>query len=148
MVDPEQIGTQFEPFTYTVERGKVREFALAISDDNPAYFAGDDESFAIPPTFPITFTFWGGGDKLWKDLEGIGVDLLRLLHAEQEYEYIAPILPGDTVRGQTTIADVYTKSMRAVTLEYVVVETEYTNQRDETVLREILPIMVRHDPES
>jgi hypothetical protein len=148
MVDPKHIGTQFEPFSYAVERDKVREFAEAIADPNPAYVADDPTAFALPPTFPTVFTFWGAGEKMWKDLEDIGVDLLHLLHAEQEFEYLAPILPGDTVTGQTTVADVYTKSMRAVTLEYVVAETAYTNQRGQKVLREVLTILVRHDPDS
>lgn len=146
MVDPKHIGTKFPAFTFEVERGKVREFALAIGDDNPAYLADDPEQFALPPTFPTTFTFWGAGEMLWRELEGIGVDLLRLLHYEQEYEYLAPITPGDTMHGQTTIADVYTKKARAFSLEYVVAETQYTNQRDEKVLREVMTIMVQHNP--
>lgn len=145
MVDPKHTGTQFPPFSFDVDRDKVRAFAEAIGDPNPAYVAEDDDSFALPPTFPITFMLMGAGDMLWKELENIGVDLLRLLHSEQEYEYLAPIAPGDTIHGQPSVADVYTKSMRAFTLEFVVTETNYHNQNDVPVVREVLTIIVRHE---
>ncbi len=55
-VDKSFIGTKGEPVTMHVERGKIREFARAIKDDDPLYF---DEAYAareaggIMP--PLTF---------------------------------------------------------------------------------------------
>ncbi len=37
MFDKSKIGHSFPPFTVEVERGKIRELALAIGDDNPIY---------------------------------------------------------------------------------------------------------------
>ena len=37
MFDKSKIGYSFPPFTIEVERGKIRELALAIGDDNPIY---------------------------------------------------------------------------------------------------------------
>ena len=134
-----------QPFEYAVKRDNIRVFAEAIGDDNPAYFADDPAEVVLPPTFPTAFLLKGAGDMVWNQLEGIGVDLLRLLHSEQEYEYLGSIASGDTVHGQTTVADVYTKPMRAFTLEFVVTETEYTNQHGDKVLREVLTLIVRHE---
>ena len=37
MFDKSKIGHSFPPFTIEVERGKIRELARAIGDDNPIY---------------------------------------------------------------------------------------------------------------
>jgi acyl dehydratase len=148
MVDPKHIGTKLTPFSHTVELDQVRAFTEAIGDPNPVFATDDPDAFALPPTFPFSVLLLGAGDMVWKELEKIGVNLLRLLHSEQEFEYVAPILPGDTLQGQSAVTNVYTKNARAFILEYVVTETEFTNQRDETVCRTVLTIIVRHDAES
>jgi len=67
-IDRSWIGRTGEPVVMHVERGKIREFARAIKDDDPLYF---DEEYAkreaggiMPPvTFLQTMTHWddGGG---------------------------------------------------------------------------------------
>ncbi len=65
-VDKSFIGTRGEPVTMHVERGKIREFARAIKDDDPLYF---DEAYAareaggiMPPlTFLQTISHWDDG---------------------------------------------------------------------------------------
>lgn len=139
-VDPKHIGTIFPPFTFTVERGKIREFALAIGDNNPAYF-GDDP--LLPPTFPITFAFWSEANLVDK-LANIGVQIWNVLHAEQEYIYLGPLRVGDTITGQATITDIYTKEGRAAgKMDFIVLEVDYVNQRNEPVLKERMLAIVR-----
>jgi len=65
-VDKSFIGKKGEPVTMHVERGKIREFARAIKDDDPLYF---DEAYAtraaggiMPPvTFLQTVNHWDDG---------------------------------------------------------------------------------------
>lgn len=147
MVDPKDIGTQFEPFTHTVKPEEVATFADAIGDENPAYRQADGDAFSYPPTYPTVFIMRGAGERLWRELDGIGVNLLRLLHSEQEYEYLGTIAPGDTITGQSTVADIRVRNMRGMILETVATETLYTNQHDEPVLREVLTILVQHEAE-
>ena len=51
------IGREFPPFVVTIERGKIKEFARAIGDDNPAYLddrvgqASEWGDIIAPPTF-------------------------------------------------------------------------------------------------
>jgi hypothetical protein len=139
MVDPSNKGSAFPAFEYTLERGKLREFLLAIEDDNPVYEADDPP---LPPTLPILFTFWGSGG-LEGTLRELGVELQNVLHSEQEYEYLAPIHLGDSVTGQTTLADVYTRKGGMGSMEFLEFVTEYRNQRDEQVLRERALVIVR-----
>jgi hypothetical protein len=143
VVDPSNKGNVFPAFEYTLERGKLREFLLAIEDDNPGYDADDP---ALPPTFPILFTFWGSGG-LERVLLELGVELQNVLHSEQEYEYLAPIHLGDSVTGQTTLSDVYTRESGMGSMEFLEFVTEYRNQHDEPVLKERSVIIVRGEGE-
>jgi hypothetical protein len=143
MVDPSNKGNVFPAFEYTLERGKLREFLLAIEDENPGYNVDDP---ALPPTFPILFAFWGSGG-LEVTLKKLGVDLQNVLHSEQGYEYLAPIHLGDTVTGQTTLADVYTRGSGMGSMEFLEFVTEYHNQHDEPVLKERSVIIVRGEGE-
>ncbi|MGH2785184.1 MAG: FAS1-like dehydratase domain-containing protein [Actinomycetota bacterium] len=133
MVDKSIVGAEMGGSWMMVERGKIREFAKAILDDNPAY-EGDDPP--VPPTFTMAMAHWpapsgGGGANLSK----LGLDLLRVLHGGQEYEYLGEIKEGDKLSTRSRISDVYEKEgKRGGTLTFVTSETTFTNQRGEDVL--------------
>ena len=63
MVDAGHIDQSFPPYTIEVERGKVRELALAIGDENAIYQSRQAAQAAgyadVPlyPTAPTVFTF-------------------------------------------------------------------------------------------
>ena len=131
-----EIGNTSSPVTMHIERGKIREFARAIKDDNPIYF---DEAFAKqaaggvipPPTFSMTQAVWDEGPR--KPL--LTYDVRRLLNGEQEFEYLAPIYDGDQLTGTARVTDVYEKQgSRGGTMTFGVLETTYVNQRGEKVL--------------
>jgi acyl dehydratase len=74
-----------------IERGKVREYALATAANWPAYL--EDTTAPIPPTFLSTVVFWESLHDLLDDPEtvaalaanGVEPDVGRLLSVEQEY---------------------------------------------------------------
>lgn len=122
--------------TFPVEWGKIREFAKAILDDNPAYDdPGSPEAVAAggvvaPPTFTMVQAHWGASST--RAVPNLGLDLTRVLHGEQEFEYRVPIRAGDTLTARQRIADAYSKEgKRGGTMTFVVFETEFTNQRGE-----------------
>ena len=136
-VDKSYVGMTGEPVTMHVERGKIREFAHAIKDEDPLYF---DESHAareaggiMPPvTFLQTLAHWDDG----RGRPRVPFDLKRVLHGEQEYEFLKPIHAGDTLTAVSRIVDVYDKpGRRGGTMTFAVAETEYKNQRGELVAR-------------
>ncbi len=139
MIDPSVKGTSYPPFSYQLERQKLTEFLLAIGEENPL-FSGEDA--ALPPTFAAVFTFWGGGS-LERRLSEMGVEIFNVLHAEQEYEYFKPMHIGDTITGQTVIADVYEKRGRSGEMQFLEFETTYTNQDSDRVLIDRATIIVR-----
>jgi len=131
-----EIGNTGTPVTMHVERGKIREFARAIKDDNPIYFdevhATQTAGGIMPaPTFSMTLGFWDQG----RQRPLLTYDVRRLLHGEQEFEYLAPIYAGDVLTATARVADVYEKQgSRGGTMTFGILETTFTNQRGESVL--------------
>ena len=110
MFDTSKIGYTFPPVTIEIERAEIRELALAIGDDNPIYSsqqAAQAAGYPDSPFFPTTgtlFLFWGN-THLIEQLSGLGLDVARLIHLEEAYEYLAPLYPGETLVGTMTVLD-------------------------------------------
>ena len=149
MFDKTKIGQSFPPFTIEVERGKVRELALAIGDDNQIYQsktaaqAAGYEDVPLSPTAPTMFGFWGN-TKMGGQLMSLGINVMRILHGEEEYEYIAPIHPGDTLTGVMTLVDGKTREGRGSSMDILTTEVQYTNQHGQHVLNSRSVIVVRN----
>ncbi len=134
-IDKSLIGKTGKPFTMPVEWSKVREFARAIRDPNPVYF--DPElakrecgGVPVPPTFLQAAAFWMGEDSM----PTANFDLRRILHGEQDFEFIKPVFVGDVLTGTSRIADVYEKEGgRGGKMTFMVTEIEYKNQKGEVV---------------
>lgn len=136
MADKSAIGKTGKPFTMHIDWSKVREFARAIRDPNPLYTNPELAKkelggIPVPVTFLQTSAFWT--DESSNPGFG-GFELRRILHGEQEFEFFKPILVGDTLTGVIRIADVYEKEGgRGGKMNFLVSETEYTNQKGEKV---------------
>lgn len=130
------IGKESPPFVVTVERGRIKEFARAIGDDN-ALFQDDRVGQAsewgdiiAPPTFLTTFR--DGADST-TFLRELGTDISRVLHGEQEFEIHRPIRPGETFVCRSRVVDVYEKTGRSGPMAFVVRETAVTDRTNEIV---------------
>lgn len=140
MFDTSKVGQSFPPFTIEVERGKIRELALAIGDDNPIYQSKEAAQATgypdVPlyPTSPTTFAFWGN-TRMVSQLSSLGINVMRILHGEEEYEYLAPIYPGDTLTGVMKLVDAKTRQSQGATLDILTIEVDYTNQHGVLVLK-------------
>jgi len=131
------VGREYPPFSVTLERGKIKEFARAIGDLNPFYL--DDEVGAAsewgdiiaPPTFAVTFRDErAGAGALLRDL---GVDIARVLHGEQEAEIVRQLTPGETYLCRTKVVDIYEKTGKSGPMAFVVRETAITDRTNEIV---------------
>lgn len=132
MANVEAIGTVIGKVSFPVELGKVREFAKAVHAGNPEYDRNAPDGTVAPPTFLMTMSLWEpeGGP----NMPDLGMDWLRVLHGEQEFEYLAPIRVGDTLTVTTRITDVYTKpSSKGGELSFAVFESEFENQDSDRV---------------
>ena len=157
MADKSKLGMEFPPYTFTVEKGKIAEFAMAVAQKdskaevNPIYVdseAARKEGYKdviIPPTMQTCFALWAGGG-LMGVVQALGINLGRLLHGEEEYEYFGQINPGDVVTGQSRVAEMYDKEKKnqpGKFMEFTVMETEIRNQRGELVLKSRTTIVER-----
>ena len=105
------IGRSYPPTpTYRVSREKIREFADAINDPNPAYRDIDaaralgHKDVVAPPTFAIVLTLPAGAQFV-TDPEA-GVDYSRVVHGEQRFVHARPIVAGDEVQVTLTVENI------------------------------------------
>jgi acyl dehydratase len=135
MLDKSKIGHEFPSFTVEVEKGRLRFFAKAIGETNPIY---TDESAAqaagypaipAPPTYMFSIDL--EGPELLPILGLLDLDIGRVLHGSQEFDYLGQIYAGDSITQQCKIVDIYDKKGGA--LEFVVQESSYTNQDGDLV---------------
>lgn len=147
-LDPKHIGKTFPPFTVEVEKGKIREFALALGDENPIFF--DDSAareaglpgIVAPLTFATAMQNWSAGDSSGPITE-MGGDYSRVVHGDQEYEYYRPVACGDVLTGQTRVADIAHKTGRSGPLDLVKFETVFKDAAGEPVLLSRSTVVIR-----
>ena len=128
-IDKSLIGVWGPEGTMRIELGKIREFAKAVKDDNSAY-RGDTP--IAPPTFLMTIAHWIGD--LGQTRSAVKLDFRRLLHGEQDFEYVKPIRAGDVLTFRSRTKEVFEKQgKRGGKMLFIIGETEYRNQRGEVV---------------
>ena len=96
MLDMSYLGKEFPEFVFEVDRSKIKELCLAIGDDNPIFLNKEEAQKAgykdtpASLTFPTLMNFWGYPE-IWNRMTEIGIDIKKLLHAKEEYEYFCEI---------------------------------------------------------
>lgn len=95
---------------YEVGREKIREFAEAIGDMNPAYTdpeaarALGHADVIAPPTFVFAITYRAAGQVI-QDPQ-LGLDYSRVVHGDQKFAYTRPVRAGDRLAVTSTIETV------------------------------------------
>ncbi len=132
------LGSKSEAIKVPVEAGQLKFFAKATGETNPIYFdeaaarSAGHPALPAPPTFCFTLNL-ARSDPFAFYTQGLGLDLGRMLHAAEDFEYIAPFYAGDTITVFETLVDMFEKKGGA--LEFYVFEGTATNQRGETVVK-------------
>jgi acyl dehydratase len=131
MVDQSAVGREFTPVTARVEPGRLRFFLDTIGEDNPLY---RDENAAraagyaatpVPPTYLFCLEMMDATVP-FEFLTALDIDLARVLHGEQRFDYFAPVVVGDVLTFRPHVTSVTDKKGGAMTL--IVVETGVVNQ--------------------
>ena len=112
-LNPDFVGREYPATgTYGVGREKIREFAAAVGDANPAYTdvaAAQALGYAdviAPPTFAIVLSL-KAAEAVMFDPE-LGLDYSRVVHGEQSFAYTRPIVAGDELQVTTVIESIRT----------------------------------------
>ena len=129
-MNPELVGRAFPPTApYLVGREKVREFARAVFADAPQH--SDPEAaralgyadVVAPPTFAMVVQ-----DLTLQQLLGdpdSGIELSRLVHAEQRFRYSRPIVAGDELTATLAVNGIRTLGGNAmITSEAEIVDAD------------------------
>ena len=107
-VNPDIVGRVFPPTVpYLVGREKVREFARAVFADDPQHLdpaaarALGYADVVAPTTFAIVIQELTLQQLIAEP--DAGIELARLLHAEQRFRYTRPIVAGDELTAQLSV---------------------------------------------
>ena len=157
-IDPKNVGRRYGPFRYVVGLEEIRDYALAVSDgipgrvswgvrsadvhpwyvDEAAGKASPYGSVIAPPTFCASFAIEPFA-LACADPE-VGLDLVRLLHGEQEFAFHEVVRPGDVLDTTGEIAEVHSKGP----LDFMVVKTATRNQHGRLVVEGRWTAVVRN----
>ena len=128
-------------FELPIERGKVREFALAVGEDNPIYFDVEEARRAglpdvvAPPTFSVT-QIWQVSREEREERLGANLDYGRVLHGEQEFTYKRLPFAGEVLKAEMRISKDFSKEgKRGGSMRFVTYETTFTDAQGDEVLR-------------
>ncbi|MFC0241768.1 MaoC family dehydratase N-terminal domain-containing protein [Rhodopseudomonas telluris] len=147
MVDQSAVGLRFTPVTAAVEPGRLRYFFETLGENNSLYRdpaaakAAGYKGIPIPPTYLFCLEMLDN-EKPFEFLTALDIDLGKVLHGEQSFAYHAPVVVGDTLTFQSSVASVADKKGGAMTL--IVVETAVTNQDGVHVADTARTIVVRN----
>ena len=137
-LNKECVGKEYPPITAEVTLEALQRYARAYNDDNPFYF---DEhkpgGIVAPPMFGVAVT-WQSVMQAVADPQ-VKADLLRLLHGEQDIEFIRPMRPGDVLSSKAKILSIDEKA----TGETMVVELTASDKKGEPVQRILFTVFIR-----
>ena len=140
------VGTHYRyPDYYQVEREKIREYATAVRNSDPAFF--DDDAAADLGydglLSPLTFISVLGyaAQTAFFDHAAIGITDKQIVHVDQVLKFRKPVTAGDTL-----YCDVYVDDVRqAHGTDIIVNKVVITNQDGEIVQETYTTLAGRSD---
>jgi acyl dehydratase len=146
MIDKKHLGRESKPNSVDIEKGRLKFFAKSIGETNPIYTdeaaaqAAGYRSIPAPPSFLFSIDL--EQDNPFADIEDMGINLGKILHAEQAFTYHEPICAGDTITLQSKVTDIYDK--KGGKLEFLVQQYTAKNQDDTLVAEMRRTLVVRN----
>lgn len=133
-IDRRHVGFTLPKFTLSIAPERLAAFAEAIGETDFA------SATMVPPTFLKVIEGEGGSSR--RILDELAVDLRRVLHAEQQFEYYAPLRVGDSVTVERKVAEIYEK--KGGEMEFIVIETSFFGTAAECRALSRQIVLVRH----
>jgi acyl dehydratase len=141
---------EYPDFDFQVTSTDIARFARATGETNPIHFdqpaaVEQGHSDVVAPTmFPYVIRQHASALVPHDELEPDGspsadvppLPTRRAMAGETALEFGPPIVAGDTITVQKSLADIYEKPGKSGPLVFVEMEFSFTNQHGETVAKE------------
>jgi len=157
VIDQKHLGRRYGPYRHTVGLEEIRDFAVTIAGGVPGHISWggtaeaphpwfvDEEAakaspaggIVAPPTFVARFALQPFAAACADP--ALGIDLVKLLHGEQAFEYGDPVRPGDVLETTGEIVEIRQKSG----MDFLSVKTTTTNGRGRMVVVGMWKAVVR-----
>jgi acyl dehydratase len=132
------VGREYPPIATNVTLDALQNYARAYNDLNPAFFdASRPGGIVAPPMFGVT-VIWDAIMRAVMDPD-LSADFLRLVHGEQDMEFLNPIRPGDVITAAAKITSIETKA----TGETMTFELNAANQKGQPVGKTLFIAFIR-----
>jgi acyl dehydratase len=157
-IDRAHLGRRYGPFRYHVGREAILDFVAAVGGgvpgrvfaappDRPHPHTVDDDAaraagypgLVAPPTFAAVFAIQPFSAACADP--ALALNVLRLVHSEQEFAFFRSVHPGDVVETSGEI----TRLQERGSLDFLEVTTDSVNQRGEPVVRGVWTAIVRNE---
>lgn len=143
-MNPGLQGRRFPPIgPYLVGREKVREFSRAVQSHSPlntdaaAASAAGYADVIAPPTFAVVVQEATLQQLLAEP--DTGIDFARVVHGDQRFSFVRPIVAGDELTAELTVTGVKTIAGNSM----VTAETVVADRAGERVLTAVSTLVVR-----
>jgi len=134
----ELIGKRYPSQDYGVTAEAIFRYARAYNEDNPSFLDSKrPEGIIAPPMFGVVVG-WLPIMSVMTDTT-LGVDLLHLLHSEQDMYFYRTVSPGDIVTSTATILIIEEEAMG----ESIKIEVLSSTQKSELVQRMLFTAFIR-----
>ncbi|HEX73620.1 MAG TPA: MaoC family dehydratase [Dehalococcoidia bacterium] len=128
------IGVEWEPVVYKIEKGMIQRFVQAIDDPNPLWQNEEHASksryggIVAPPTFILTIGF----EEIQQQILA-SIPSGTILHGDTTLECYQPIKPGDVITATTKITNIRQRQGEKGKTAFISFEITYMNQKQELV---------------
>lgn len=129
------VGRVYEnPDPFEVTSDGAQAYAAATNASLAAYEGG---AAVAPPMYGSALSFAGLAAPLFDPQ--LELDMMRLVHGEQEMVFLKPVHPGDSIKTVSRVLDIVEKPSG----EVITIGTAATNQHGEAVLEATSALFVR-----
>ena len=111
-------GKSYPAVRVTLDRERVRTFARAV----------DHRGAGVPPTILTVPEIEAGLRNVVSDPD-LGVDLARVLHGDQSYEWSRPVVAGETLIAEASIESIRGRGA----IQFLTLRTDIRDERGEPV---------------
>ncbi|MEW5854088.1 MAG: MaoC/PaaZ C-terminal domain-containing protein [Myxococcota bacterium] len=133
------IGKSYSPTAeWNVEAEHTMAYARATNTDNPAYLDEKRPGGIIaPPIYAVVFQFPDVAQPLFDS--DLRVNMMRLVHGEQDMTFLRPVRPGDVIKTTATVKAITDKTSG----ELLDIGLESVNQKGEKVCDVVMGLFIK-----